>query len=150
MKVTQGVEVLTDAAAELRNLDNPLFQQQPSMAAVGPSPELIKLQAEIDARNAQEGANMESSIPEQYRRIDDPEEYRRTIQQMVEEGQRRTANNGPPPAPVPVRYSVPSNDGKPGAINAQELLETLKDEQATKSTSERGAENNDEAAERRE
>lgn len=124
-KLTGGEAILTDGEAQLRLLTNG------SPPAGMPSPEeqsaaiarLLKVQEEAQSQG------QHSDIPEQYKGVDptaNPEAYRRIVQQMIEEGRRRTANNGSPPPPVPVRY--PAKETPTGAINAEKLLETLKDE----------------------
>lgn len=124
--VTGGQEVLTDEEAQLRQLTSPPISQEEIAAS---QERFLRLLA---AEQGQ-GAAAESTVPACYQRANNPSE----LSALVEAAVQRRAESGPPPEPVKVRYPVPPRVAddlsqhevrEAAAVNAAQLLETLKDE----------------------
>lgn len=122
-QVTAGEPVVTDNEAQLRLLNRsapmPLATPQDHAESIA---RLLQVQGEVDAQQSRPSV-VEELFP------------RRPLGELIKEMEERRARSGPPPEPVKVRYPAaepPNSNSNPSAetaaVNAAQLLETLKDE----------------------
>lgn len=113
--VTGGHEILTDGEAQLRALTTPMPSEEVIQASMDRFQRLMK---------EQEQQEQQSTVPPQYQRPQG--DYAAALGELIKQAGENRAQSGPAPQPVPMRQ-VPVDSGK---IDADRLLETLKNEHA--------------------